>query len=527
MRPEKVDKPNRTRLVAGGNSVHYPFGVGTPTADLLTVKLLIKSVILTSGAIFFTMNIKNLYLCTPMTRYKYMRLKLLDMLEDVIKHYRLLNIAMPDGYVYCKICQGMYGLPQAGIIAQELLAKRLKEHGYFQSKMTPGLWTHEWHPIAFTLVVDNFGVKYVREEHAEHLLKTVQKYYKCLFDAEGERYCGLTIKWDYNSKKVHLLMPEYITNALKWFQHPPSPVRQDRPHPHIAKTYGAKVQHANPIDNSPPPLIRRGRNSFKRSRVFLARAVDSTMLTPLSALASEQATPTEQKMQNCLQFLDYAALQEEAIVTYRASDTKLAIHCNASYLSKPKACSRAGGHMLMASTEEIPINNGAVLNILQIIKTVMSLASKAKLSALFINAKTVVSMQRTLEELGHPQPWTPIQMDNSMTHVLLTNKILPKALKAMDMQFHWLRCRSAQDQYRFYWRPGSQNIADYWTKHHPASHHKSFRPQILTSATDPEYQKLTTPRNTTGEAFVTKVLQTPQFAKLIAAKQMTLIARSA
>ncbi len=198
------------------------------------------------------------------------------------------------------------------------------------------------------------------------------------------------------------------------------------------------------------------------------------MLTPLSALASEQATPTEQTMQNCLQFLDYAALQEEAIITYWASNMKLAIHNNASYLSKPKARSQAGGHMFMAGTEEIPINNRAVLNILQIIKTVMSLAVEAELGTLFINAKIAASMQCTLEELGHLQPRTPIQTNNSTAHTLLTKKILPKALKAMDMQFHWLRCRSTQNQYRFYWRPGTQNIADYWTKHHPASHHKSF-----------------------------------------------------
>jgi hypothetical protein len=58
----------------------------------------------------------------------------------------------------------MYGLPQAGIIAQELLAKRLKENGYSQSKTTPGLWKHEWRPVRFSLVVDNFGVKYIGKE---------------------------------------------------------------------------------------------------------------------------------------------------------------------------------------------------------------------------------------------------------------------------------------------------------------------------------------------------------------------------
>ena len=205
IRPKKIEEPNRTRLVAGGDRVHYPFDAGTPTADLLTVKLLINSII--SGARFFTMDIKNFYLCTPMERYEYMRLKLSDMPDDVIAHYKLRDIATPDGYVYCEIRQGMYGLPQAGIIAQELLAKRLKEHGYSQSETTPGLWTHEWRPISFSLVVDDFGVKYVGEEHAQHLLQVVQKYYKCSFDTDGERYCGLTIKWDYEGKKVHLSMP--------------------------------------------------------------------------------------------------------------------------------------------------------------------------------------------------------------------------------------------------------------------------------------------------------------------------------
>jgi hypothetical protein len=128
----------------------------------------------------------------------------------------------------------------------------------------------------------------------------------------------------------------------------------------------------------------------------------------------------------------------------------------------------------VAGNEDIPINNGAVLNISQIIRSVMSSAAEAKLRALFINAKTAVSMQRTLKEMGHPQMCTPIQTNNSTAHLLLTNKIMPKALKAMDMQFHWLCCREAQDQYRFDWRPGTQNLANYWTKHHPASHHKAF-----------------------------------------------------
>ncbi len=86
-----------------------------------------------------TMDIKDFYLNTPMAWYKYMRLKLANIPANVIEHYNLKEITTPDGHVYCEIQKGMYGLPQAGIIAQELLADQLRTHGYTQSKTTP-IW---------------------------------------------------------------------------------------------------------------------------------------------------------------------------------------------------------------------------------------------------------------------------------------------------------------------------------------------------------------------------------------------------
>ena len=63
--------------------------------------------------------------------------------------------------IYVEIRKGMYGLPQAGILANKLLQKNLKPHGYSPCKYNPGLWKHEWRPISFVLVVDDYGVKYV------------------------------------------------------------------------------------------------------------------------------------------------------------------------------------------------------------------------------------------------------------------------------------------------------------------------------------------------------------------------------
>jgi hypothetical protein len=302
--------------------------------------------------------------------------------------------------------------------------------------------------------------------------------------------------------------------------------------------HGEKIQLANPLDTS-PPLDKAGKKFIQEVMgvfLYLAQAVDSSMLTTLSSLASKQAAPTERTMKKCLQFLYYAASQEDAIVTYQASNIRLAIHSDASYLPEPKSCSRAGGHMFMAGNEDIPIKNGAVLKISQIIRAVMSSAAEAKLGALFINAKMAVSIRCNLEEMGHPQMCTPIQTNNSTAHALLTDKIMPKALKAMDMRFHWLRCRAAQDQYRFYWQPGTQKLADYWTKHHPASHHKAFWPQILTSSTSKlatevfpsshgKLHPLTTTKNSATKYFVKKILATPAFVEQLAAQQGTITAK--
>ena len=172
--------------------------------------------------------------------------------------------------------------------------------------------------------------------------------------------------------------------------------------------------------------------------------------------------------------------QEEAVITYNASEMVLAAHSDASYLSEPQARSRAGGHFFLSSDSAIPPNNGAVLNIAHLIKNVMSSATEAELAALYIMAREAVYIRIILEELGHKQPPTPLQTDNSMAEGVVNGKVRPKRTKAMDMRFHWLRDRECQRQFRIYWRPGRLNYADYWTKHHPATHHQNIRREFLT-----------------------------------------------
>jgi hypothetical protein len=128
----------------------------------------------------------------------------------------------------------------------------------------------------------------------------------------------------------------------------------------------------------------------------------------------------------------------------------------------------------------LPPNNGAIHNVAEIIKGVMSSAAEAELGAMYINARKAVEEHIILEEMGHNQPATPIQVDNSPAKGIINKRVQPKCTKAMDMRFHWLRDRSTQKQFRFYWRPSPTNYANYWTKHHPAAHHHNMRPVFLT-----------------------------------------------
>ena len=179
------------------------------------------------------------------------------------------------------------------------------------------------------------------------------------------------------------------------------------------------------------------------------------------------------------------------ILTYHASDMVLAVHSNASYLSEPGSRSRVGGHFFMAGNDDIPSNKGAVLNISGILKHVASSASKAEIGGLFISVKAaIVPIRQTLIEMGHPQPPTPMQTDNSTAHALISNKIRLKSLKSIEMRFNFIKCREAQKEFRYYWRPGTQNLADYFTKHHPPSHHQNTRDLYLTNPSNPEYENL-------------------------------------
>jgi hypothetical protein len=203
----------------------------------------------------------------------------LETSQKNIQEYNLKSIVTDDGMIYTKANRDMYGLPQAGLLANELLEKSLNKRGYHHSKLVPGLWKHEWRPIQFTLVVDDFGVKYVGKEHALHLKATLEDNYGVTTEWNGKRYIGITLDWDYELEQVHLSMLGYIAKALEVFQHNVR-TKQRQPFPSAPIDYDAKKQYAK--ERSTAPLLdAKGKKFIQKvcgKFLFLGRAVDAILI---------------------------------------------------------------------------------------------------------------------------------------------------------------------------------------------------------------------------------------------------------
>jgi hypothetical protein len=172
------------RLTVGGDRLDYSGDTATSTADITTFKILINGTLSTNDAKMMMMDIKNYYLGTSLPTYEYIRLPLAILPLDIIEKYDLKRLAV-NGWVYLEIRKGMYGLKQAGLLANQLLQKRLKPFVHYPAIHTPGLWLYNTKSKAFSLVVDDFAVKYVTKSDANHLRDALLQHYEITTDWKG------------------------------------------------------------------------------------------------------------------------------------------------------------------------------------------------------------------------------------------------------------------------------------------------------------------------------------------------------
>jgi hypothetical protein len=466
----------RIRGTIGGDKVHYPGVTAAFVAHLETIRLQINAAV-SEDAELCTADISDFYLGTPLDRKEYMSISLKHIPLDIQERYNILDMTH-NGYILMEISKGIYGLPQAGKLSQDRLVKHLASHDYIQCVNTPCLFKHKTNGVVFTLVVDDFLIKYKGRENVDHLLNSLRELYKITTDFSRDKlkYVGITLRHNRTKRHIDMSIPGYVVKALKRFQRMDLK-GADSPIIYVPPNYGKHQQEA-PIEEPSTPLSAVEIQELQEIVgvfLFYARAVDPTMLTAINKIASRQSKATSLIRKEVDRFLQYASKYPDATMRVCASNMKLVGHSDGSYLSESEARSRAGGILFLGDCADDEAPNAPVCFLSVIIKTVVSSATATEYAAAFIVGQAAISIINTLADLGYPQTQTEIFCDNLCAVGIANNTFNLKRTKTIDMRYHWIRDQVKLKIFKITWKAGKLNLADFFTKAHPVKHHLEIR----------------------------------------------------
>jgi hypothetical protein len=139
-------------------------------------------------------------------------------------------------------------------------------------------------PLTFTLVVEDFGIKFVNKANVNHLISSIKSMYTLTEDWMGNLYCNIMLKWDYVGRTVDILMPGYIKMKLQEYKHITPKKLQTCPFLPEPKKFGTEAQALLPHDST-PKLDAKGIKHVQKimgSILYYARVVNMTVLMALS-----------------------------------------------------------------------------------------------------------------------------------------------------------------------------------------------------------------------------------------------------
>lgn len=475
----------RVRGTVGGDRINYKGPVTARTAAMEVVRAMFNSA-LADDANIMAADITDYYLGTPLLRPEYMRMQRKQVSAEIIEEYGYEKYFVDD-MLYFQINKGMYGLPQAGLLAQQRLVAHIAQHGYTQSDTVPCLFRHATNGVTFVLVVDDFGIKYTNTEGRDHLLATLRLLYKITVDMDTTTanttvisYLGMTVTHDRTNETITCSMPGYIDKVLTRFREWAGTRKVQSPGIYNVPQYGTRVQYATEDDTE--PLSKRDVKTLQEivgSVLYYARAVDPTMLTATNHIASQQALPTQAVRAQAERLLQYAAAYPNNAIVYKKSKMHVILQVDASYLSRSHARSVAGGISYFGDANNPTVENGMIHAVSSIIDVVVASAGEAEYGAAFIYAQHGEGLRNIAIALGHPQPATPILCDNEFAIGLATDTIKMRKSKSIDMRFHWLRDRIRQGHFTITHLAGQLILADFFTKTLSVANHQTMMPRLV------------------------------------------------
>ena len=190
-------------------------------------------------------------------------------------------------------------------------------------------------------------------------------------------------------------------------------------------------------------------------------------------------------MEELTQLLDYLATNPDMKLTFFTRNMLLGIHNDASFMRFTKAKIRYAGYLYLGNAvktkDRCQTPNGPIHIACKGFKYEVGSSSEAELGVLYHNGQHGSYIWMILEELGYPQPPTPMMTDNQAAKLIANDIGKQKRYRAINMRFYWIKDRVKMGQFKIFWRPGEENYGDYWTKHHLPDHHREIRPRALNS----------------------------------------------
>ena len=273
-------------------------------------------------------------------------------------------------------------------------------------------------------------------------------------------------------------MPGYVEKVLMELNFPRPKRKRESPSKDVPLVYGQKMQYANtdktrPLSDEEITDVKRITKRFH----YYANAVDATMLHALDDINCKvsEGIATADTLEALKFFLSYASWNTDASILFRASDMTLRIDSDGAHLVFPRSRSRAGGYHYLGDKDGT-IFNAPIRVLTKLIPLVTASAAETELHSVCQNAFRGLVLRDILRDMGHPQDTTPIKTDNSTVNGIIDKSMKARYLKADSNRLKWIREKVDKGIFEVHWESAKTNLADYPTKHHSPTHHRTVRP---------------------------------------------------
>jgi len=216
------------------------------------------------------------------------------------------------------------------------------------------------------------------------------------------------------------------------------------------------------------------------SLLYYARSVDYTMLPAVNVIGSEMSGPTQRLTPIINRLLAYAATYPDNQLVFHASDMVLEVQSDASFHSRSRGRSVAGGLAYLGSGgPPAGFTNGAIFAHCSVLDVVAASAAEAEYGGTFTIGQRAEWQRTILKAIDHPQEATVMYTDNDCAQGLANDSIKIRKAKSIDLRYHWVRDRVRQGHFKVHWLSGANILADFFTKALPVHVHQQLMTKLV------------------------------------------------